>query len=252
MPHRVRRATRVRVQARARSDYVAERIGRALREARLGAGLRQVDIAERAAISQTFLSRIERGRGATASLATLTACALACGVQLAAFVEALPGATLPRDIEHARRQQAVIDLATRGGWRAMPERPIDPDAARSRSIDVLLERAAHREAAVVEIVDLVTDAGATMRSHTDKVHAIRREKGTDWRVAGLLVVRGTSRNRTLVRGLRDVFAARYPASSQGWLAAIGEAGTSMPAGDGFLWTAATTPELLPARVSEAA
>jgi transcriptional regulator with XRE-family HTH domain len=106
--------------------------------------LLQREVAERAGISQSFYSRIELGRGSRASLETLAACALACDSQLAAFIEALPGASLPRDIEHVRRQQAVISLAAAGGWRAMPERPIDPESPRSRSVDVLLERAVDR------------------------------------------------------------------------------------------------------------
>jgi hypothetical protein len=50
---------------------------------------------------------------------------MACGVQLAAFLEALPGASLPHDIEHARRQQAVIALARRvAGGRSRSGRSI--------------------------------------------------------------------------------------------------------------------------------
>jgi transcriptional regulator with XRE-family HTH domain len=236
------------MMARGRSRYLAERIGRSLLEARTGSGRLQREVAERAGISQSFYSRIERGGGAGTSLMTLTACAMACDVQLAAFLEALPGASLPHDIEHVRRQQAVIALAVHGGWRALPERPIDPHARRSRSIDVMLERIARREIAVVEIVDLVTDAGATFRGHADKVHALRREAGPDWRIAGLLVLRGTRRNRDLIRSLRDVIDARYPANSHAWLAALRRADLPMPDADGFVWTGARNPELRAARL----
>ena len=125
MPEHARRATRTRMQARSRAGYLAERIGRSLRDARTGSGLLQREVAERAGVSQSFYSRIELGRGSRATLETLAACAQACDAQLAAFVEALPGARLPRDIEHVRRQQAVITLAAQGRWQAMPERPID-------------------------------------------------------------------------------------------------------------------------------
>ncbi len=248
MPDRSRRATRTRVAARARARYLAQRIGRALREARTAQGLRQLDVATSAGVSQSFYSRVERGLGTNASIETLAACALACGTQLAAFLEALPGASLPRDIEHLRRQQAVIDLAARGGWRAMPERPIDPDAARSRSIDVLLERPERREVAVVEIVDLLLDAGADIRGITDKVHAMQRVGGEGRRVRGVLVVRATARNRRVLGELASLFASRFPASST-WLSALTRRDVPMPADDGFLWTRATTPELVPARLS---
>ena len=53
-----------------------------------------------------------------------------------------------------------------------------------------------------------------MRGLESKVQALREQLGAGWRVQGLLVVRGTHRNRALVRELRDLFAARYPAPSQ--------------------------------------
>ena len=243
-----RRATRSRMLARERSRYIAQRIGRGLREARIGSGRIQREIAGRAGISQSFYSRIERGGGSRATLETLAACAIACDAQLAAFLEALPGASLPHHIEHVRRQQAVIALAEPGGWHALPERAIDPDARRSRSIDVMLERTVRREVAVVEIVDLVMDAGATFRGHSDKVHALRREAGPDWNVAGLLVIRGTHRNRELVRSLRNVIAARYPARSVAWLAALQDLNRPMPRTDGLVWTGARSPDLRPARL----
>ena len=115
MPERVRRATRCRMEARARSRYLAERIGRALGDARAGTGRTQAQVAAEVGISQPHYSRIERGLGGRVPLEVLAACALACDTQLAAFLEALPGASLPRDLEHLRRQQAVIRLAAQGG-----------------------------------------------------------------------------------------------------------------------------------------
>ncbi len=142
----------------------------------------------------------------------------------------------------------MIDLATSGGWRAMPERPIDPDAARSRSIDVLLERPERREAAVIEIVDLLLDTGADIRGITDKVHAMERAVGEGWRVRGVLVVRATGRNRSVIGELASLFASRFPVSSI-WLSALTRRDVPMPAHDGFLWTRATSAELVAARLS---
>ena len=69
-----------------------------------------------AGITQPFYSRIERGLELGASLLTLMACASALNVQLAVFVEALPGASLPRDIEHLRRQSLLVGITAIGGW----------------------------------------------------------------------------------------------------------------------------------------
>ncbi len=75
-----------------------------------------------------------------------------------------------------------------------------------------------------------------------------RALGPEWRVQGLLVVRGTHRNRALVRDLRPLFAARYPASSQAWLRALSDPNTAMPAAGGFLWTSVTGDQLRAARL----
>ena len=100
----------------------------------------QAEAAAKAGVSQGCWSRLERGGGAQLSLETLAACVAAVDGQMAAFIEARPGADLPRDMEHFRRQELVIRLAHSGGWSARPERAIDPAARRSRSIDVMLER----------------------------------------------------------------------------------------------------------------
>src|SRR5262245_8484617 len=150
------RTTGAQRRGRARAEYLARRMGTALRDARTAQRLRQRDVAERAGIAQSYYSRIERGREAGAALDTICACAAALNVQLAAFIEAMPGADLPRDIEHLRRQSLVVSLARAGGWTALPEANLD-EGRWSRSIDVLLGRAARREAAVVEIWDLLLD-----------------------------------------------------------------------------------------------
>ncbi len=101
---------------------------------------------------------------------------------------------------------------------------------------------------VIEIVNMLTDAGGDLRGLTDKIHVVRRELGDHWRVQGVLVVRATARNRTTIAELASVFAARFPASSRDWLAALANPGAPMPAEDGFLWTRATTPELFASRL----
>lgn len=235
---RRRRAGTHRRAGRARGNYLGRRIGGGLKECRLALRLTQLEVGERAGISQGYWSFIERGGGAVASLETLAACAAAVDAELAAFLQAVPGADLPRDVEHLRRQQLVIAGAKLGGWTARPERPIDPLARRSRSIDVELERADRREIAVVEVIDLLADGGDAMRGLADKVAAVRRDLGDPWTVSGLLVLRSTTRNRRTVRELDDLFATRFPASSAGWMRALHDRTKAMPAGDGLVWSSA--------------
>jgi transcriptional regulator with XRE-family HTH domain len=184
---------------RSRAHVLASRLGTGLRESRLRAGLRQVDLADRARLSQTFISHLERGQGTDTSLETWSIVAAAIGEQLAAFLERRPGADLPRDLAHLRRQSLVIELASRGGWSAQPELAIDEGAVTSRAIDVVLTRRPRREAVAVEVWDLLTDVGAAMRSLDGKVATLgRRLVNPPWAVRGLWVVRGTHRNRALV------------------------------------------------------
>jgi len=247
VPNRARRRAGIaRMDGRRRADYLASRIGVGLRESRLACGLKQAEAGSRAGVSQAFWSLVERGGGSSASLETLAAMAAAVATQLAAFLEAVPGADLPRDIEHLRRQQLVISVSRGGGWKARPERPIDPSARRSRSIDVELERIARREIAVVEIEDLLADGGDAMRRLADKVAAVRREAPAAT-VRGLLILRATSRNRALVRQLCDLFETRFPASSHAWLLALRDPQHRMPDADGFAWSSVDGSRLFAAR-----
>ena len=247
MPDRHRRrAGTHRRRGRERAVQVALRIGVALRDARTRAGLRQVDVAVRAGISQSFCSRLERGLATSASLETLAACAAAVGHQLAAFLELAPGATPPRDVEHLRRQQLVIDTATVGGWRAVPEAALPGDGPRPRSIDVLLRRPTQGTTAVVEIVDYFADVGEAIRNLEAKVQAIADHEpgGT---VAGIMLVRRTRRNRQVVSDLHSLFAARYPGPSAAWLRALQDPDVPMPEAAGFAWTSVRGDRLIARR-----
>jgi hypothetical protein len=115
-------------------------------------------------------------------------------MELVAFFDRSSGAELPRDIEHLRRQSAITARAAGGGWLVAPEAPVVAMTP-GRVIDLLLEREAHREAAIIEVWDWLTDVGAAFRSLDEKVAAVQRKRG-GWAVAGAWVLRGTRRSRT--------------------------------------------------------
>ncbi len=162
--------------------------------------------------------------------------------QLVVFLEHAPGADRPRDLEHLRRQSALISIAAAGGWRALPELSIDPDRARSRSIDVALLRQHTGEAVVAEIWDWFDDVGAGFRGldakRTTMLARLALPPTIDgqWRVRGLYVVRNTRRNHALVAELGPLFGARFQGSSAGWLRALAEPDCRLPDGDGLLWS----------------
>ena len=111
------------------------------------------------------------------ALETLGACGAALNVQLAAFVEAMPG----REPAAGHRAPAAAEPRRRDGAGRRLDGDPGGDARSegrwSRSIDVLLERAARREAAVVEIWDLLLDGGEAMRGLESKVQALRERLG---------------------------------------------------------------------------
>jgi transcriptional regulator with XRE-family HTH domain len=232
-------------------------MGTGLREARQAAGMTQKELAIRAGVSQARASEIERGSGANASIATWSCLAAAVGEQLVGFFQHAPGADRPRDMEHLRRQSALIVLATAGGWSALPELSIDPGSIRSRSIDVALVRTRTREAVVAEIWDWFDDVGAGLRGLDAKVSTLASRLAAEpkpsrpdassagsidvgpalaWQVRGLFVVRDTRRNRKLVAALRPLFAARFDGPSADWIRALGNPDAAMPDGHGFVWS----------------
>jgi transcriptional regulator with XRE-family HTH domain len=224
---------------RRRAAFVGTRLGTALRSARLGVGRTQAECAAIARISQGRWSELERGSGAGAPLETWAVAASAVGQELAAFLDQAPGANLPRDIEHLRRQSALLERAARGGWAAVPEMPVVMGNS-SRVIDALLTRAIAREAAVLEVWDLLLDVGQAFRSFDEKVAAVRARL-PDWTVSGAWVIRGTRRNRSLVADLAPLFRARFPSPEAGWLRALDSPAFRMPQEPALIWTAATRP-----------
>jgi hypothetical protein len=203
-------------------------------------------------VSQPEIVKLERGNGANTGVDTWAAAGAAVGLQFAAFFEDAPGADLPRDLEHLKRQNLVVATAARGGWQAEPEAALSGEGRRPRSIDVLLSRAIRREAAVVEVWYLLLDGGVAMRGLEAKVLSIRERLGAGWHVEGLLVVRGTSRNRRLIGGLGALFAARYPASSHLWLASLRDTNVPLPNAAGLVWTDVRGERLIPSRLRTAA
>lgn len=181
--------------------------------------------------------------------------AAAVGQRLVMYLEQAPGAERPRDFEHLRRQQLVVREAAGGGWRALPEEPVDLFALRSRSIDVLLTRLSQREAAAVEVWDWFADLGEAMRGLDAKVGVFERHLNgasdahvPSWRVGGLWAVRRTRRNKALAREFGDLLAAKSPTASGAWLRALRDPASASPDGHGFVWTDTAASRLVAARL----
>ena len=222
-------------------------MGQAVRERRLTLGLTQAQVANAAGVSQTWVSKAERGRAASGSVETWAALVAATGGQLVGFVEDVPGTPRPRDQEHLLGQELVIRESAAGSWSAEPERALRSDASQGwRYVDVLLRRRSARELAVVEIWNRLEDVGDGLRGLATKVERVRAEY-PGWGVSGLLVARRTKRNREIVARLPAVFGSALPASSDAWLRALRSPDSPMPQASGLLWTDTSATRLVPAR-----
>lgn len=231
------RASGAELRGRIRAADVAKRLGIGIREERLRRGLPQHAVAASAGISQSWVSLMERGRGAGATLESWAAVAAAVQEQLVGYLEHAPGASVPRDSNHLRGQELAIRTALSGGWRPLPEAPVDPGAVRSRSVDVLLVREARAEVAVVEVWDWLDDVGQAMRSFDGKLAAAPlMTHGPDMASSGIWILRGTRRNHALVAELPELFRAKFPASPREWLTALTDPATPMPREPGLLWS----------------
>jgi len=210
----------------------------------------QAQVADRGALSQTLISDLEIGHGHGASIETWAMVAAAVGEQLVGYLEHAPGASLPRDIEHARRQSALISFAAPGGWRSLPELRLDQETRWSRSIDVALVRHATGEAVVAEIWNWFEDVGAALRGLDGKVAPLREQLDprVEWTVRGLFIVRDTRRNRALIAELGPMFAARFPGNARAWLRALTDPGQPLPEGGGLLWSDRTGTRLMASRL----
>jgi transcriptional regulator with XRE-family HTH domain len=250
-----RRASQFEIAGHERAKVIALRTGVALRDVRRSLGLKQAEVGRRAGISQVHVSRLEHGSEIGASLDTWARVAAAVGEQLVTFIEHVPGSDQPRDLQHVRRQSALVTIAAKGGWRALPEFAIDEGKSRSRSIDVALIRPETREAVVAEIWDWFDDVGSGLRSLDGKVAGLSSRlaragglTGAPWRVGALYIVRDTRRNRRLIAELGGLFAARFRGSSHGWLSALTNPDRAVPLEAGLLWSDQAGLALRPSRL----
>ena len=223
-----------------------------LKDARTGRRQTQQQASQRAGISQGTWSGLEREGDGRTTLAVWARAAFAVGASLDAYLRRASAADQPRDAVHLRNQERVIRTALAGGWRSLPEAPIDREARTSRAADVVLMRGS--EYALVEVWDWFDDVGAALRELDRRLDALERFAIARMiddsmpRAAGCWMIRATQRNRRLVREHRHLFRARFAGSSRAWLAALTTHGTAMPTEPAILWATVGGERLYPARL----
>ncbi len=159
------------------------RVGLALRALRRQRGWKQADLARRARISQTSVSRAEGGNAGDLTLRTLTAIAEALGARLALRV-LWQGEALDRllDAAHAGLVEEVVRLLRARGWEVIPEATFSEFGERG-SIDVLAWHPASGALLVIEVKSAVPDMGALLAGVDRKARlAPRLAEARGWRV----------------------------------------------------------------------
>jgi transcriptional regulator with XRE-family HTH domain len=236
MPTRVRTVLS-RDAARMNREQVA-RLGAEVRDARLRRRLTQARLGARVGLSQSAISRAERGLGGGLTLDAWQRIAVALGVSLRFAFQRDPLAETA-DAGHLAMQELVLRLGRAAGYHGLFELPTRP-AEPWRSIDVALRDDARRRAIVAECWNSIGDVGAAARGTARKQAEAQAAAAARWgegahRVGSVWVVRATARNRAIAARYPEVFAARFPGSSRAWVDALAH-GAEPPAEPGLVWS----------------
>jgi transcriptional regulator with XRE-family HTH domain len=194
-------------------DWV--RLGLGLRAIRRKRGWTQAEAASRAKVSQSAVSRAERGEAGSLSGATLVRIAQALGAR---YVPRLlwQGEALDRllDAAHAGLVEDVIQLLVANGWEVVPEATFSRFGERG-SIDVLAWHPEHGALLVVEVKSVVPDMQALLAGVDRKVRIapqLAADRGWQVRsVSRLLVLPGDRTARRRVVEHAATFDLAFPA-----------------------------------------
>jgi transcriptional regulator with XRE-family HTH domain len=205
----------------------AHRLGAALRKIRTTRRLRQADVAALAGVSQTAVSRLERGHVDGLTLRTVERICAAVDVQVV-LVPRWRGGDLDRllNAAHAGMHEAIAGWFRRRWlrWTPMPEVSFSIYGERG-VIDLLAWHAESRTLLVIELKTQLVDLNETVGTLDRKrrlAWAVARERGWDpVRIGVWLVIASTRTNRARVAAhdtfLRNAFPAGRREVRQ-WLA----------------------------------
>jgi len=185
-----------------------------MRALRIRHGLRQIDLAAAAGLSQSIVSRVERGGGRRLTGAAMDQLAEALEARLIVRLD-WNGEALDRllDAGHADLVDQVTSMLRAAAWDVVPEATFSVGPERG-SIDVLAWHAPSETLLIAEIKSVVPDLQSMLAALDRKCRlasAIAAPRG--WRPRGLgrLLVIGDSRtSRRRVEGHAATFAARFP------------------------------------------
>lgn len=186
-----------------------------MRAARVRTRRRQADVAAAARVSDSTVSRLERGHVQSLSLRAIRAVAAVLDIR----VELLPrsrGGDLDRllNARHAALAEAAIRwLSDFVGWTVRPEVSFSHYGDRG-VIDVLAWHGPSRSLLVIELKTDLVDVGELLGTFDRKLrNAVRVASGLGWdplTVSGLLIIGESDSNRRKLGAHRETFLAAFP------------------------------------------
>ena len=195
-----------------------QRVGALLRVLRIRRGLRQIDVAQLAGVSDVTVSRIERGHLESLSVASVRRIArvLEARIELnlwtrAGAVERLISA------HHAALVEAVIATLVGLGWNARPEVSFNFRGERGL-VDIVAWHAETRTLLLIEVKTEVVDVGELFGTFDRKrrlAPELARAAGLDpATISTALVVADTATNHRRIRAHAATFGAALPDGGQ--------------------------------------
>ena len=213
------------------------REGGKVRAARKRRRLTQAQLGEKSGLSQSAVSDVEVGHGASLSIVAWQRVAIVLDLPLRLELgrDALEE---PADAGHLKIQELVLRLGRLTSRRRkfeLPTKPADP----SRSTDVGLVDDTHHQLLQIECVNTFGNIGAVARSSDRKkadaeALAISIGYGNPYSVHQCWVVRATRRNRELVAQYSESFTSRFTGSSRAWVETLTK-GAPAPRDPGLVW-----------------
>jgi transcriptional regulator with XRE-family HTH domain len=209
-------------------------VGRAIRALRFRRRWRQIDLGDACGLSQTLVSRAERGHLDTLSIRSVRAmfAALDAGCTLAPWWRS---GQLDRllDEDHAALSGRAAALLQATGWDVHPEATFAIYGERG-SIDLLGTKPEGRRALMTEIKPTITSTEELTRTADRKTRLLPQivEQRLGWRPASvgrLLIVADTSTNRRRI-ARADILATSFPirgGDAIDWLRSPSGAGSAL-------------------------
>jgi transcriptional regulator with XRE-family HTH domain len=233
-----KRQSRLQAETRRRLRPTLAREGEKVRSARKRRGWTQQRLGNESELSQTTISQMERGDGATLSIAAWQRVGIALDLPLDVRL-GRDSREETADAGHLGIQELVLRLGRAAGYGRTFELPTKPSHPQL-STDVGLVDPPNRRLLLIECVNSVGDIEAATRSSDRKAReaeglAIALGHGQPYTVHVCWVVRSTRRNRELLARYPEIFASRFTGSSRAWVRAL-VAGGESPPGRGLVWS----------------